>query len=141
MEKQDKEFLKQLSDKTFYWQDDILQPNMNEKPFNGKSAEFKKYRIPKADFRKVLTIIAKEPLFVRPKTSLPGYIEGYWVYDVNMITKEKKLVLLFGEENIPRAYTVKNLFDLLCHSKTNREIIQILPREQPIKSEFEEYRY
>jgi hypothetical protein len=29
----------------------------------------------------------------------------------------------------------------LCHSKKNREMMQILPKEESIKSEFEEYCY
>jgi len=141
MQTQNKLFLQKLSEKTFYWQDRTLRPNMSTKTFHGKAAEFKKYEILPVDFRKVLAIIATERLFVRPKISLMGYVEGYWVYDVNMFTKEKELVFLFGEENLPRGYTLKDLFDELCHSKTNREIMQILPKEQSIKSEFEEYRY
>ena len=139
MEKQNREFLQQLSERTFYWQKGTLQPNMSGKAFITKSAEFLTYRISKAEFLRVIALIAKEPLFVRPKISLTGYVEGYWIYDINMFTKEKGLVFLFGEENLPKGYAIKDLFDILCHSKTNREIFQMLPREKPIKSEFEEY--
>lgn len=141
MEKQNKDFLQQLSKKTFYWQDRTLRPNMSKKTIYTKSAEFHKYKIFLADFRKVLSIIAKELLFVRPKISLMGYVEGYWVYEINMFAKEKELVLLFGEEQLPQGHTLKSLFDVLCHSKANRQMLQILPKEQTIKSKFEEYRY
>jgi hypothetical protein len=141
MEKHNSDFLKHLSEKTFYWQEETLGPNMSRKGFHTKSATFLAYRIPQADFLRVLTLIGKEPLFVRPKTSLTGYVEGYWVYDVNMFTKEKELVLLFGKDNLPKGYNIKDLFDILCHSKKNRELMQILPKEEPIKSEFEEYCY
>lgn len=141
MEKHNSDFLKHLSEKTFYWQKRTLRPNISKKVFHIKSAEFLTYRIPLADFLRVLMLIDKAPLFVRPKISLTGYVEGYWVYDVNMFTKEKELVLLFGKDNLPKGYTLKDLFNVLCHSKKNREMMQILPKEESIKSEFEEYCY
>lgn len=141
MEKESYIFLQRLAEKTFYWQDITLHPSMSMKKFQSKSAEFKKYKIIPADFRKVLAIISKEPLFVRPKISLMGYVEGYWVYEINMFSKEKELVLLFGEEQLPGGHTLKSLFDVLCHSKSNRQMFQILPKEEKIKSEFEEYSY
>lgn len=141
MEKEHYIFLQRLAKKTFYWQDITLRPNMSRKTFQSKSAEYKKYKIISADFEKILAIIAKEPLFVRPKLSMMGYVEGYWVYEVNMFVKEKELVLLFGKEQLPREHTLKSLFDVLCHSKTNRQMLQILPKEEKIKSEFEEYCY
>ena len=141
MEKHNRDFLQQLSGKTFYWQEGTLRPNMGRKVFHTKSATFLRYKISQADFLRVINLITKEPLFVRPKISLMGYVEGYWVYDINMFTKEKELVLLFGKENLPKGYTLKDLFDTLCHSKKNREMMQILPKEESIKSEFEEYCY
>ena len=114
---------------------------LSERTFDGKSAEFKKYEMLAVDFRKVLAIIAKELFFVRPKLSITGYIEGYLVYEVNILTKKKELIFLFGEENLPRGYTLKNLFDEICHSKKNRELLRMLPREKSIKSEFEDYYY
>jgi hypothetical protein len=141
MQVQNKLFLKKISEKTFYWKDCTLRPPMSGKIIHRELVEFKKCDILLVDFRKVLAIIATEHLFVRPLTSILGYVEGYWVYDIDMLTKEKELVFVFGEINLPRGYTLKDLFDKLCHSKTNREIMQILPKEQRIKSEFEEYSY
>lgn len=135
-------FLRDLNEKTVVWHTGTLTPNLSGRSFQSKHPEFLKYEIPKADFKKVFEIVREELFLVVPHTSLMGYINGYSVRDL-----EGKLILLFGEQNIPKncGFTLKKIFTSVFRSEQNMEIYQVLNADKKISiemhEEFEQYCY
>jgi len=107
-------FLVSFFDKTVFWQDRTLRPNMSSRTIYTKSMEFKEYMISKEEFECLLNIIKEARLIVMPKESLMGYIEGYTLWDPNMLTEESTLVGAFGVEQLPIGTTSKDLSLPFC---------------------------
>jgi hypothetical protein len=112
------------------------------KAISQKYMEFTKYKIPKKEFEKILLLINKERLLVIPKVSLLGFIEGYQIFDIEMMTKEVTLITAFGTEQLPKGIEPKDLFYALCKSTQNKELSSLIDKPKfNIKEEFEDYDY
>ncbi|MBU0627465.1 hypothetical protein KKG31_02585 [Patescibacteria group bacterium] len=110
---------------------------LGEKTTTGKgSCEFTNYKIHKSDFKKILGIIKSHDLLVLPKESAGGSIEGY-----DVLSLQGKLILRFGEKNLPPkecGFTLEKLFTQLVRDKDNLFIYEILKEDKIIQMELPE---
>jgi len=132
-------FLEELNKKTVQYYDSQITPNITGKTVIIQMARFTKYPISKADFKRVLDIIKEELLLILPQENLMGSIDGYLIFDLR-----GKILLRFGESNLPDSYTLKSIFPY-CQTEENKDILALLSDEEiltaTVKKTFEEYCY
>lgn len=103
------------------------------------AVKFTSYRISSEDFQKVIDVICGNYLLM-PKTGFMGLIDGY-----DVINKEGKLILRFGEKNLPAEYTLREVFLSIVRSAENLQFHQKLFEQKKvfeiIESKFGDYRH
>lgn len=115
-------------------------PNMSGRTIYGERLDFTDFKIQPGDFERVLESIQQQRLLIYPKESMMGWVEGYYLYDINMLTKEAVMVMAFSDKNIPPSHTLESLFPL-CRNQRNLELLSFLKGWQPIKQKYTDYDY
>ena len=139
MKKENKKFLKSLSEKTVTWSDVSMRTNISLSVFNTKMSSYTNYVFSLEDFKKIFEILEEEnDIFLMPQESLMGWIDGYNIYSI-----KKKLLLRFGKSSIPAesGYTLETIFNDFVRSERNLKIYQKVKDFIPIKDSFDEYCY
>ena len=133
-------FLEDISKRTVIWR--TTHGILGGKNSNGQMPEFTKYKIPKNDFKKIISIIKEEFFLVVPHENLMGAIDGYCIHDL-----DGKLLLIFGESNLPTEYgfTLDKIFTSVVRTDQNLDIHAQLKKEKKVSckihKEFAEYCY
>lgn len=117
-----------------------LTPNMSVRSFEVDWLDFTDFKIQPGDFERILRAITELKLLIYPRESLMGWIEGYHLYDINMLTKEAVLVMAFSDKNIPASHTLEALFSM-CHTLQNIHLMSLLDTWRPIKEKYTDYSY
>lgn len=140
MKKENKIFLKSLSEKTVIWNNVSMRTNISLTVFNTKMSSYTEYVMSQKEFDRVFEILKQEDdIFIFPQESLMGYIEGYNIY-----TLKGKLLLRFGRVNMINSSNdaLQKIFDDVVLSERNLLIIKRAKKVfHQIKENYSDYCY